>query len=410
MQDTTSTIYTDLFIPETNNFSFCCWYKAETSTSGYVLGLSRAKEPSLMLFKDGTTRFRLYLNSYSTYTHNLDITEWHHYTITYDSNKAILYIDGQSQLEREQTVDFTSNEYRLFLAARSNSNNTIGNISNHCGPCYYNDIRYYNHCLSAAEVREISQGLVLHYKLDDITNGIQDSSGYGNNGIINSNPTISLETRRYNYSISFDGVDDCIKIPFNDIIKDKNYTVSVWTYKTSIGTKNYQTILGGPSGFELEARSSSSTSPLYRIHNWGGGTTAYEFNKWNLFTFVHTDSNSKLYVNGELKITGTSANIPTGNYYIGAWNSVTGQNYEGLMSDFRIYCTALDADAIRQLYELGAKVDNKQNLHAFELVENNSKIQITKQGQVKCNELEEDEQTKFYQIDQIIETNEIIEL
>lgn len=198
---------------------------------------------------------------------------------------------------------------------------------------------------------------------------IQDSSGYGNNGIINSNPIISLETARYNYSISFDGVDDCIKIPFNDIIKDKNYTVSVWTYKTSIGTKNYQTILGGPSGFELEARSSSSTSPLYRIHNWGGGTTAYEFNKWNLFTFVHTDSNSKLYVNGELKITGTSANIPTGNYYIGAWNSVTGQNYEGLMSDFRIYCTALSAADILELYHTGAKIDNKQNLHTFEVKE-----------------------------------------
>ena len=200
---------------------------------------------------------------------------------------------------------------------------------------------------------------------------IQDNSGYNHNGTINSSPIISSETMRYGSSIIFDGVDDCIKIPFNDIIKDKNYTVSVWTYKTSIGTKNYQTILGGPSGFELEARSGSSTSPLYRIHNWGGGTTAYEFNKWNLFTFVHTDSNSKLYVNGELKITGTSANIPTGNYYIGAWNSVTGQNYEGLMSDFRIYCTALSADDILQLYHTSAKIDNKQNLHTFELNETN---------------------------------------
>ena len=495
---------------------------------------------------------RFYWNgSPDTYPANATVaaSAWTHVALTYDGTKLQSYINGVEKGSWSGTLaakNKTSGEFRLGRDNRSDSTAFNGRM---------NDFRIYDHALSAAEVSEISQGLVLHYKLNDApilcktnlttwskesgvtstaqddgsvkidctaktssrwgiycdiqnvlpntpytfsvdcktahvdkkwqlsvgcnpvpsgtsqfgsnratmnsTSGfttytatvttnadttwirfylalscssttpeyqyafvknvkmtigtslqttIQDSSGYGNDGIINSNPTISLETARYNHSISFDGVDDCIKIPFNDIIKDKNYTVSVWTYKTSIGTKNYQTILGGPSGFELEARSSSSTSPLYRIHNWGGGTTAYEFNKWNLFTFVHTDSNSKLYVNCELKITGTSANIPTGNYYIGAWNSVTGQNYEGLMSDFRIYCTALDADAIRQLYEVSAKIDNKQNLHTFELVEPATKISINKQGQILCNELEETSATKFFKTNQIIETNNLIEL
>ena len=79
------------------------------------------------------------------------------------------------------------------------------------------------------------------------------------------------------------------------------------------------------------------------------------------------------------------------------------------VSDLRIYCTGLNADAIRQLYEVGAKVDNKQNLHAFELVENNSKIQITKTGQARCGELKETTATKLFKTNQIIETNEIIE-
>jgi len=35
------------------------------------------------------------------------------------------------------------------------------------------------------------------------------------------------------------------------------------------------------------------------------------------------------------------------------------RDYQGALSDARVYCTALDADAIRQLYEVGAKIDNK---------------------------------------------------
>lgn len=217
------------------------------------------------------------------------------------------------------------------------------------------------------------------------TDVVEDSSGYNNNGIINGNMSINSNTAKYSNAIVFNGSDNAIKIPFNDIIKTDDYTISVWTYKETIGTKSYQTILGGPSGFELEARSGSSTSPLYRIHNWGGGTTAYEFNKWNLFTFVRTASDSKLYVNGELKLTGTAGTIPTGDYFIGAWSNTTKQNYEGLMSDFRIYCTPLLDTDIKQLYNVSMKIDKLGNSHPFEIDEGTG-TQITKTGILKSEQ------------------------
>ena len=71
-----SRIYTDLFTPDSNNFSMCCWYKAgeENTASGYIFGLSRASLASFMLYRNSTTAFRLYIDSYSNYTHNLDLT------------------------------------------------------------------------------------------------------------------------------------------------------------------------------------------------------------------------------------------------------------------------------------------------------------------------------------------------
>lgn len=201
--------------------------------------------------------------------------------------------------------------------------------------------------------------------IDELGTIEYDSSGYKNNGTRIGTISSDIGTSKYNTSTVFDGNTAAIQTPaFYTMVKDKNYTISVWVNKSVIGTKNYQTIYGGPSGFELEARSSSSTSPLFRILNWGGGTTSYEFNKWNHFCFVHTDSDSKLYVNGELKITGTSAAIPTsGNWFVGAWNTSTSQNFEGKMVDFRIYVTALTANDVLSLYNNGAYIDSAGNIH-----------------------------------------------
>jgi hypothetical protein len=203
---------------------------------------------------------------------------------------------------------------------------------------------------------------------------IYDSSGYNYHGKINTTQTVDSNTARYSVSTNFNGTDNAIKIPFNAMLgittaSKTDYTISVWTYKTAIGSKGYQTIFGGPSGFELEARNAAETNPVYVAWNWGKNTGSYAFNEWTLFTFVHTTSDNKIYVNGELASSGSSANIPLGDYFIGSWRDVSSQNYQGNMSDFRIYATALSADDIKELYQVSASIDKSGNMYAYEFNE-----------------------------------------
>lgn len=115
---------------------------------------------------------------------------------------------------------------------------------------------------------------------------------------------------------------------------------------------------------------SASTLSLYMASTRGG--KLYEplnFNEWYMNTLVNDGTNELYYINGQLVNTIEKKNMPTGTCYIGAWNSPTSQNYKGLMSDFRIYKTALTADQIMELYNTSASLSANGTLLAYEFEE-----------------------------------------
>lgn len=198
-----------------------------------------------------------------------------------------------------------------------------------------------------------------------------DCSGFGNNGTRTGTFSWTNNTPKYNVSTVFNGTDNAIQTPsLPSMISDKNYTIAVWIYKTVIGSKSYQTIYGGPNGFEIEARNGGANETKFVPWNWGKPMASYELNEWNHCVFVHSDSDCKIYLNGEYIATGTAkAANPSGNYFVGAWNTATQQNFDGLMSDFRIYATALSAEDVKDLYELGATIDTNGVLSTYEFTE-----------------------------------------
>lgn len=202
---------------------------------------------------------------------------------------------------------------------------------------------------------------------------VYDGSGLSNNGtkMGGVTPSSNPVSIRYEKSYDFDGNTGSIQIPnLAKLVPSGEFTMNCWIYHDNTwSSKGYETILGGPSGFELEAKNSSTNSPVLCAYSWGKGTATYELNKWNMITMTRNASESKFYINGELKITGSAGTIPSGNYFIGAWNTSSQQNYKGKISDFRLYSTVLSVEDIKELYNISASVDKNGNMYAYEFKE-----------------------------------------
>lgn len=195
---------------------------------------------------------------------------------------------------------------------------------------------------------------------DGSNNIVYDCSGYNYHGTP-TNLTISSDTPRNSVSTSFNGIDSIIVVPFNTMVPTgDNFTLNLWFKKAALGSKNYETLFGGPSGFEMDTRAGSSTTLSLYMASTRGGTlfSPFNLNEWYMVTLVNDGTNEMYYVNGELKKTIEKKSMPTGTYRIGAWNSATGQNYYGLISDFRIYGTPLSADDVKALYNTPVSISN----------------------------------------------------
>lgn len=200
-----------------------------------------------------------------------------------------------------------------------------------------------------------------------------DHSGLSNNGtkIGGLSPSTDPASIRYESCYDFDGNTGSIQIPsLSTLVPSGEFTMNCWIYHDNTwSSESYETILGGPKGFELDAKHSTTNSPVLYACDWGKGRATYELNKWNMITMTRNASETKFYINGELKITGTAGTIPSGNYFIGAWQTSNGQNYKGKISDFRLYSTVLSVEDIKELYSTSASIDKNGNMYAYEFKE-----------------------------------------
>lgn len=188
-----------------NNWSYGCWVNTPNSDSRnweivMILNNSGSDADSQFAFwiHQKENRFESLANTQyvSTIPYTNYYNGWHHFFATFNGTLLTTYIDGN--VVNTKTITATQyNAINLTIGARST--NATGTAFTSWFQGKLNDIRVYDNCLSPLEVKEISQGLVLHYKLDGFNGGVGENllSKYVSPG--QSTPKSTATAGRTNY-------------------------------------------------------------------------------------------------------------------------------------------------------------------------------------------------------------------
>ena len=131
-------------------------------------------------------------------------------------------------------------------------------------------------------------------------------------------------------------------------------------------------------GFSNGNRLNLYMSGGYFYWNTGDGSnnpfsvaaSTYGDNKWHHFAVTGDGTTTKLYIDGEFKANAKTYKGITGTtIYLNGWNSGTSYNFNGQLSDFRLYGTCLSADDISRLYNVAASVSKTGALLGYEMKE-----------------------------------------
>ena len=414
----------------TGDFTIAMWVKIPTITSGtyYAVATSKSSGANTVgvgvywhygnkkfLWSEATGSARYEIWTSETFTDIYD--KWIHLVMirnSDDEKKGYFYINGERhELASVPGIQDISTGTDLLLGKTSNNSYLI--------KAYYNDVRIYDHALSAKEVKEISKALVIHLKMDRLSQDpvsqiIYDSSGYGNNGTsAYAQQTFSSNTPRNSSCYLRTSSKSYVYCRINGNADYNNgngwmvqgaeaMTVSEWAYATD-WTKQTNCRLWScteSGGWNTEGGSTGYLRiPINVYTNSGKTSYTYKYTSqeielasltpgWHMFTFTYEQSyGTKVYIDGELhsqnpytsyglhyNLTGSSLNLGAESTGIASASSPW---FVGGLSDFRLYYTALSPDDIKELYEVSVSIGNQSNIHAYEFVEDGSSRELLAQ-------------------------------
>jgi hypothetical protein len=373
-----TTSYVDLGDPselKTNKISVSAWFKTSASGSR-TIARKRTYGYELRL-NSGVLSFSVYessgsqISATSTLTYN-DNT-WHHVAGTYDGTDVVLYIDGEEAVSTAGAgtgvVYYSTGGIAIGRDGDSSSSYFSGSM---------NDVRFYDHALSAREVYDISLAKILHYSFPepDIGGVITDTSGYRNNGALNGGMTHDYSGSRVGGGLYyFDGSDDTISL--SAINSGTRWTLNAWL-SYSNQSKTYEFFTGNTATTgnigKILLRYNGNVSysyPAGTYNNFSRTSASISGGEAKMLTFVANGTSVRLYVDGQFDSSVTVASTPLSVTSIGnAWSDNVWLARFDLYA-YTIYASTLTDSQVSDLYSKIASFDNLGNVKVRELNEEN---------------------------------------
>ena len=224
------------------------------------------------------------------------------------------------------------------------------------------------------------------YNTLGLNNDIQyDVSGYQNNGI-KHNITYDSDTPKYEVSSVFTSANTSyVKVSENNWIPQyqQAMTINLWVYSANWASTTKLFSCTESGGWNTESGSSGYIRfPVYVATNSERTSHGYRYSSkelkisdmtagWHMLTFIYDSTGNKVYVDGQLhsNYAYTSYGIKYNTkalLFLGCEASTASPAspyFNGKMSDFRIYATALSAEDILSLYNNEAEIDQSGIIH-----------------------------------------------
>lgn len=286
-------------------------------------------------------------------------TEWVHIVFSFNGQSHKLYINGvEDEPEVTQTISAQTLETSLDIGR-------VFKITSYWDGLI-DEVKIYNRALSADEVAaeysrtsnqfKISiseQGLVGHWKLED---NALDSSG---NGVDGTEYYMTYTDGKIGRCGDFNGSNGYIETGISSVLNvGTTLTACAWIYRETNDNSTesiiHHILKGSPwTGFWLGSWSDGKLMAFvgnYNTHNLYT-TDVISNEEWHHVALISNGSTFAIWVDGDKasadKAVGSAQNDVS--VRIG-WSASSGQYFDGLIDDVRIYNRALSQEEITNLY------------------------------------------------------------
>jgi len=363
-------------------YSFSLFFKS-TTTSGdggaRLISRDASEYPTVIIRQNDSSPQELYFYEATNDAGNVvDVNKWYHLAFTIDTgrNNSQLFLDGELIDSGGVNDDTSARPYVIGGNTEGDGdvsgNNFIGKID---------DVRLYDHILSAKEVKQLSQAKVLHYKFEE--DGFAgDASGNGNRGQI-SGPTPTSDSKVGNQAYVFTDSNgfEAKNNPTLQVTTD--LTISFWAKPFDIDSPSRQNPIHKDYRDEYTMTMETDGDLSFYFNDSDSSYNNYQAqdmfqndNEWVHVTAVRNNgTNVEWYRNGELFQTRSwnggqpvagNNDVEIGYGYVNAFN--------GILDDFRIYASALSGEEVKEVYEQRASIDSGGNFHTRELSESEDRF------------------------------------